>query len=987
MQIGAKHPRLGDYTRGEPPQRPPPEVDVAALERDLARAVKGEVRFDGGSRALYASDLSIYRQVPIGVVVPKDADDVVAAVAACRRHRAPVLSRGSGTSLAGQTTNTAVVIDFSKYMNRVLEVDPDTRVARVQPGVINDELNRVAAQHGLRFPPDPATHAWATLGGAIGNNSCGTHSLMDPPGKTVDHVEALDVLLYDGTRLQVGRHSEEEVEQIITTGGRRGEIYARLRALRDRHAERIRAEFPPIERRVSGFNLYSLLPEKGFDVAKALVGSEGTCAIVLEAGVRLVKDPGITVTLVLGYPDIFQAGDHVPEIRQFGPSGLEAIDHHVPENLRRTNWLLNGISLLPEGSGWLFVEFRAEDKEEAREKAHKLEQALAKADDPPSMRLIDDAAAQERLWAVRENAIGAVRIPGELETWPAWEDAAVPVDRLGAFLREFKTLIDRHGLHYALFGHFGQACVHCRTDNDLKTAEGIRDFRKFMEEAADLTVKHGGSLSGEHGEGQLRAELLARMYGTELIHAFDQFKTIWDPDNKLNPHKVVADSYRLDENLRLGPGYNPPAVETHFRFVDDNGSFAKATERCFGVGKCRRTGGGTMCPSFMATREEKHATRGRTRLLFEMFQGETVTHGWRDRAVKESLDLCLACKGCKGDCPAAVDVATYKAEFLSHYYERRLRPANAYLLGLIMYWARIGSLTPGLVNMATHAPLLSGGFKRAFGIAQQRSMPAFAPQTFRRWFAKRAQHGAGGSQVLLWPDTFTNHFDPQVGQAAVDVLEAAGYRVELPRGWLCCGRPLYDYGMLAMAKRQLRRILDSLRPQIQAGMPVVGLEPSCTAVFRDELLNLFPNDEDAARLAAQTFTFAEFLVRRTNGDDGALRLTGKALVHGHCHQKALFGMDDDCRLLNRLGVDYELLDSGCCGMAGGFGYEAGDHYDVSIKVGEHALLPAVRAASNDTLVIADGFSCRSQIAASSERRALHLAQVVQMALHREGDRI
>jgi FAD/FMN-containing dehydrogenase/Fe-S oxidoreductase len=964
---------LGEYTRREPRQRPPADVDVATLEAALRTAVRGEVRFDGGTKALYASDLSIYRQVPIGVVIPRDVGDVVAAVAVCRDHRAPVLARGCGSSLAGQTTNVAVVLDFSKYMNRVLEIDPDRGLARVQPGCVNDTLNDAAAEHSLRFPPDPATHAWGTVGGAIGNNSCGTHSLMDPPGKTSDHVVALDLLLYDGTRMRVRRHDEAEVARIIADGGRQGEIYAGLRDLRDRHAERIRAEMPPIERRVSGFNLDELLPEKGFDVAKALVGTEGTCAIVLEATLRLVHDPGHRATLVVGYPSVFEAADHVCEIREHRPSGLEAIDATIPRNLRAKGESVEDLELLPDGHGWLFAEFRGESTEEAAERARALAEALRGGEAPPSdMRVLDDPGEQEAVWAVRENAIGASRIPGERDTWAAWEDGVVPPERLGSFLREFKAVIDRHGLDVTLFGHFGQGCVHARTSNDLKTAAGIADFRAFMEECADLTVGHGGSLSGEHGEGQLRGELLSRMYSPEMLEAFDDFKRLWDPDWKLNPRKTLSDTYKLDENLRLGTGYRPPHVATHFSFVDDDGSFAQATERCYGFGKCRRLEAGTMCPSFKVTREEAHSTRGRTRLLFEMLQGETVTDGWRDEAVKQSLDLCLACKGCKGDCPVSVDVATYKAEFLSHYYARRLRPRAAYALGLIPWWARAGSRAPRLVNGLMHAPLVGCAAKRAAGIAPERDVPRFAAEPFRAWFARRGERNVGGPRVLLWPDTFTNHFEPAIARAAVAVLEDAGVHVTLPRRILCCGRPLYDYGMLDLAERFLRQILDALGEDIAAGVPVVGLEPSCVAVLRDELRNLLPHDLDAARLVRQTFTLAEYLERA----DGftAPRLGGRAVVQVHCHHRAVMKFKAERRLLDALGLECELVE-GCCGMAGSFGYEA-DKYDVSMRVGEAESLPAVRNTPADALVIADGFSCRSQIRAATGRRPLHLAEVL-----------
>ncbi|MGH2864532.1 MAG: FAD-binding and (Fe-S)-binding domain-containing protein [Solirubrobacteraceae bacterium] len=968
--------------RREASQHPDGSVDAARLEIDLQEAVRGEVRFDGATRGLYASDHSVYRQVPIGVVIPKDAQDVQDAVAVCRAHGAPILARGCGSSLAGQTCNVAVVLDFSKYMHELIEIDVENERARVQPGLINDHLRDPAVEKGLTFPADPATHAWATLGGAIGNNSCGSHSMTDPPGKTSDFVEELDILLYDGTRMRVGTTSEEELEQIIAAGGRRGEIYGKLRDLRDRYGDLIRERYPPLERRVSGFNLEQLLPENGFNVARALVGTEGTCAITLEATLRLVEHPPKRATVVLGYPDVFHAADHIIEIREHDPNALEAIDEHVPGNLRKKGQELEEISHLPDGGGWLFVEFGGQTQQDANEKAERLKAALEEHEDAPNIELFEDETEQEHIWAVREGAIGAARIPHELDTWPAWEDGTVPPEHLGEFLREFKELIDRHGLKVVLFGHFGQGCVHARTNNNLKTPEGIADFRSFMEECADLTVKYGGSLSGEHGEGQLRAELLPRMFGDELCRAFDEFKAIWDPDNKLNPRKVLSDSYKLDENLRLGVGYNPPRVQTHFSFIEDHGHFAGATERCFGFGKCRRTDGGTMCPSFMATREEKHSTRGRVRLLFEMLQGEAVTGGWRDEGVKDALDLCLACKGCKGDCPAAVDVATYKAEFLSHYYTGRVRPRAAYAMGLVMWWARLASLAPRLVNALASFPPTAELAKRAAGVATERELPHFATETFRSWFQHHQPARAHGSRVILWPDTFTNHFHPEVGKAAVEVLEHAGYRVELPVKPLCCGRPLYDYGMLSLAKRFLRQILDGMRAEIQAGIPLVVLEPSCGAVFRDELRNLLPNDEDAVRLSAQTYLLSEFLAEQAPHYRPP-KLDAHAIVQGHCHHKSVFKLDSEREILDALGLDFEFLDTGCCGMAGSFGFEAGEKYDVSIKAGERALLPRVRDADAETIVIADGFSCREQIHQGTQRHALHLAQVIQLALHDE----
>jgi FAD/FMN-containing dehydrogenase/Fe-S oxidoreductase len=960
-------------------------ADDGSLAADLAAAVAGEVRFDQGSRALYSNDASIYRQVPIGVVVPRDADDVVAAVEVCRRHGAPVVARGCGTGLAGQSVNAAVMIDFSKYMNRILELDPQRRVARVQPGVICDQLREAASPHGLTFAPDPATHDHCTLGGMIGNNSCGTHSVMG--GKTVDNVVELEVLTYDGLRLRVGPTGDEELGRIVAGGGRRAEIYRALVGLRERYAELVRERYPDIPRRVSGYNLDDLLPEKGFNLARALVGSEATCVLVLEATVRLLPSPPARSLLVVGFPDAASAADHVPEVLAAGPVGLEFFDAGVVANLARKGQHPAGVQDLPEGSAWLLAEFGGDTEEQAGQPAKQVIERLEKTPEPPAMQLFDDPELQGKIWEVRRQAIGSTRIPGEHPGLAGWEDAAVAPERLGGYLREFRPLLDRHGYHTVLFGHFGQGCVHCRLDLDIKTADGIANFRSFLEEAADLVVAHGGSLSGEHGDGQLRGALLRKMYGPELVRAFEEFKAVWDPDNRMNPGKVVH-PYRPDQNLRLGTSYAPLQLATHFSFPEDRAGFADAANRCFGVGNCRHLEGGTMCPSFMVTREEMHSTRGRARLLFEMLRQPPATrprNAWRDPHVKEALDLCLACKGCKGECPVQVDMATYKAEFLSHWYAGRLRPPSAYALGLIPWWARLAARAPAAANLATHAPLLRTAAKAIAGIAPERELPRFAAESFRRWWERRGgMPDLDRPSVLLWPDTFNNYFLPRTAIAATEVLEAAGYRVTIPQPVLCCGRPLYDYGMLRPAKRLLRQVLHALRPQIRAGIPLVGLEPSCIAVFRDELLNLFPADEDARRLAAQSFTLGEFLEHRAPHFEPP-RLARKALVQAHCHHKAVLDFDADQGVMTRLGLDYEVPDSGCCGMAGSFGYERGEHYQVSVACGERVLLPRVRETSDDTLIVADGFSCREQIRQGTGRHALHLAEVAQLALHNGDD--
>jgi Fe-S oxidoreductase len=558
----------------------------------------------------------------------------------------------------------------------------------------------------------------------------------------------------------------------------------------------------------------------------------------------------------------------------------------------------------------------------------------------------------------------------------------VPPQFLGDYLRDLRRLLDRSGYDCSLYGHFGEGCVHARIDFDLKTQDGIARYRAFVEEAADTVAHYGGSLSGEHGDGQSRAELLPKLFGQELTRAFREFKEIWDPDGKMNPGKIV-DPRLLDDNLRFGVHYNPRQVRTHFHFGDDEGSFTRATERCVGAGDCRKVEQGTMCPSYMVTREERHSTRGRARLLFEMLEGNPLSGGWRDKHIREALDLCLSCKGCKTECPTNVDMATYKAEFLSHYYAGRLRPRSAYAAGLIHWWARLASRAPGLANWFTQAPGLREMTKRIAGFAPRRELPAFASESFQQWFARRDVRNAGGKRVMLWPDTFHNYFHPEVAKAAVDVLELAGCQVEVTPRNVCCGRPLYDYGMLDLAKRTLRGTLNTLRPRIEEGVPLIVLEPSCLSVFRDEMTDLLHGDEDARRLRRQSFLLSEFLEQHAR-DYPAPRLERKALVHGHCHHKSVLKLTDEEKVMTRIGLDYEVLDSGCCGMAGGFGFEK-DHYDVSIQCGERALLPAVRQAASGTLIIADGFSCREQISQSTGRQALHLAQVLQMAM-RDGPR-
>lgn len=960
-------------------------IDARGLEHDLRDAVGGEVRFDSASRGLYATDASNYRQPPIGVVIPRTLDDVAEAHRVCRDHGAPILSRGGGTSLSGETVNYAVVIDHSKYLHHVLEIDTERRLATVENGAINAKVNEAAGEHGLIFAPDPSTHEYCTIGGNIGNNSCGIHSVQaefyGDGARTSDNVHSMEVLTYDGLRTTVGPTSDRELEQIIAGGGRRGQIYRDLRDLRDRYAGLIRERFPDIPRRVSGYNLDDLLPERGFNVAAALCGTEATCVTVLTATLKLVAQAAHRTLLVVGFEDIATAADHVPQILQHRPIALEGIDHLLFEHEQKLELHPRQLKQLPDGDAWLLIEFPGESREDADAKARELIEELKRDGEAPvGHSIFDDPTEERRLWAIREAGLAATAFPPEGgDHWPGWEDSAVPPERVGDYIRDLRALYDRYGYRGAMYGHMGQGCVHSRINFDLRTSSGIESYRAFMEEAADLCVAYGGSLSGEHGDGQQRAELLPKMYGEELVEAFRQFKRIWDPEWKMNPGKVV-DPYRLDEDLKLGADYNPPRPDVKFSYEEDGFDFAHAALRCVGVGKCRKPEGvDVMCPSYMVTREEKHTTRGRARLLFEMLQGDVVTDGWRSEEVHDALDLCLACKGCTNDCPVNVDMPTYKAEFLHHHWKGRLRPRHAYAFGLIDKAARIASALPGLVNFLGRTPPFAPLLKLAAGATRRRPIPEFAPLTLQQWFLRRGVRNADGPRVILWPDTFNNYFHTDVGVAAVEALEAAGWHVVLPTTHLCCGRPLYDYGFLNVAERYLRRVLDELRDDVRAGTPIVGIEPSCLAVFKDELPKLFPHDDDAKRLAGQTYHFGEFFRER---EIRPPTLRGKAVLWGHCHQKATGGMDPEKALLEEMGLEVEEATGGCCGLAGSWGYEEG-HYDIAMACGEEGLFPAVRGADPATLIVANGFSCKTQLEHGKiGRRGLHLAQVMKLA--REG---
>ena len=953
--------------------------DMHGLRSALKSRVDGEVRFDPGTRAVYSTDASNYRQVPIAVVVPRTVDAAVETVKVCQEQGVPVLSRGGGTSLAGQCCNTAVVLDWSKYCTRIVSTDAEAGTAVVEPGIKLDDLNDALTDTGWMVGPRPSTHVSCTLGGMIGNNSCG--ATAQAYGKMVDSVLRLEVLTYDGLRMWVESTSSEQCDRIIAEGGRRAEIYRELRRIRDDYADDIRSRYPDIPRRVSGYNLDSLLPENDFDVARLLVGSESTLVTVLRAEITLVRRPKAHVLALLGFDDVATAADAVPAVLEHDPAALEGFDHRLAALEHSQHLAAEALRQLPGGNSWLMVQFNGDDPDAARKHADAMIEHLRQKHTHHTA-VLDDPEHQRQVWEAREAGLGATAHPPQgPDTHSGWEDAAVPPDRLGDYLRDFEHLLDRHGYQSAsLYGHFGQGCVHTRIPFDLKSAAGIANYRAFAEESAHLVTDYGGSLSGEHGDGQSRGELLPIMFGQEIITAFEELKDLFDPLNRMNPGKVIRPA-ALDENLRLGADYRPTEPATQFAYPDDDHRFSRAADRCVGVGKCRGDASGVMCPSYRATGEEEHSTRGRARLLFEMLEGDVITDGWRSTEVRDALDLCLACKGCRTDCPVNVDMATYKAEFMYHHYKGRLRPLSHYSMGWLPLLARIASLAPRALNAVAHTPGITSALKVAGGIAPQRDIPRFAPQRFTSWFSHRApaKPAATRGKVLLWPDSFTNNFDPAIARDAVQVLEAAGFEVEVPRQWVCCGLTWISTGQLEVAKAMLRRTLSALEPALREGIPVVVLEPSCAAVFRSDLPELLPGDEDARRLADLTRTLGEVL-RDEAADWKPPQLDQAAIVQPHCHQHAILGMAKDTEVLTGAGIDATVLDAGCCGLAGNFGFERG-HYDVSVACAEDKLLPAIRDTDADTLVMADGFSCRTQITALADGRTpLHTAQVLAAGL-------
>ncbi len=946
-------------------------AQVHGLADRLRRVVSGPVDDSTLRRAEYSTDASNYRVVPSVVAFPTSADDVLAALSVAMDTGVALTMRGGGTSVAGNAVGPGIVLDTSRYLNRVLDLDVEARTAMVEPGVVLRDLQAAARPFGLRFGPDPSTHARCTLGGMIGNNACGPHALAY--GRTADNVEALDVVDGLGRRRTVG--NEAAGNGVSSVPG--------LSQLVTRHLATIRTELGRFERQVSGYSLEHLLPELGGDLAKALVGTEGSCAIVLGATVRLVEVAASTALLVLGYPDMATAADAVPALLGAKPLAIEGIDARLVDVVRRHKGA-SAVPELPRGGGWLFVELGGETPEAALAAA-RAASVLAGTRDSVAL---PAGAESARLWRIREDGAGlAGRTAAGAQAWPGWEDAAVPPEHLGAYLREFDALMREHGIDGLPYGHFGDGCVHVRLDLPLE--DRPQRLRPFLLAAADLVAAHGGSLSGEHGDGRARSELLPRMYSADAIGAFAEFKQLFDPRDILNPGVVVRPD-ALDAHLRR-PAAMPLTRDRRpggMALRDDAGDLTRAVHRCVGVGKCRAdnsAAGGFMCPSFLATGDETNSTRGRARVLQEMTNGTLISNGFRSPEVLEALDLCLSCKACGADCPAGVDMATYKSETLQQAYRGRLRPASHYVLGQLPRWTRLAGLAPRTVNVILSVAPLRSALLRLAGLDTRRQAPEFAPVPLRHSLGRRrvaippAALPGARPRVVLWADSFTDAFSPQVGLAAIRVLEAVGYQVLVPSLDACCGLTWITTGQLDGARQRLRGSLDALAPFAQAGIPIVGIEPSCTAVLRKDLPELLPEDPRSQQVAKAVLTIAELLTEQP-GIATAARwkppsLAGvTVIVQPHCHQHSVLGFDADAALLRAADAELRML-SGCCGLAGNFGMERG-HFEMSVAVAEQSLLPALREAPVGAVLLADGFSCRTQAEQLAQVSGLHLVELL-----------
>jgi len=959
-------------------------MDVEALRRELASKITGEVRFDRVSRALYSTDASVYQIEPIGVVVVRSRDDVVQVVRTCRAFGCPLTVRGGGTSQAGQAIGAGLQVDTSKYFNRVLEVDAAGRWARVEPGIVLDELNAVLRPHGLRFAPDISTASRATVGGMMANNSSGARSVLY--GKTIDHVLEQRVVLSDGSVAHFRPLSPAELEAVCRGESLEAACYREVRRVARDCADEVERRYPKILRRVGGYNLDCFVrPDAPFDLTKLMVGSEGTLGVVLEAKLRLVPLPAAKAVMAIQFADLLQALEATPAILEHRPSAVEVMDRSILDNTKQNAALdrLRRTFIEGDPGALLCVEFYGDRADELPPRLDALERDLVARRFGYRYHRAVELPAQAQIWSLREAALGlSMAMKEDAKSLSFVEDTAVAPEKLRDYIARFLAIVGRHGTTAGVYAHASVGCLHVRPVVNLKTEEGVRKFEAIANDIADLVLEFGGALSGEHGDGLVRSPFMRKMFGPTLYDAFRAVKHAFDPAGILNPGKIV-DAPPLTQNLRYGPGYRTPQPATFFDY-SEFGGMGGAVDMCSGVGACRKRLDGTMCPSYMATLEEGHSTRGRANVLRLAMAGRLGESGLGDESVREVLDLCLECRACKAECPVGVDMARFKSEFLADYWSRHGTPLRARLLGRVHDMSRWGSRLAPLSNWAMRSAPARWVNERLLGIDRRRTLPAWTRDTFARRVAKRRPGPGNGAGVVLFNDTFTNYYNPQVGIAGLDVLEAAGIAVTTAAPG-CCGRPLISQGLLKEARHRAAVNTDALYPIASAGRRIVFLEPSCLSAVREDAPALLRGEAQrkAQQVAERCVLFEDLLEQECQAGRATLpvaRGPDRILIHGHCHQKAMGLLAPAKALLGRIpGAAIVDLDAGCCGMAGSFGY-AREHFDVSRTIGERRLLPAARALEPGSVLVASGVSCRHQVEDFTSRHALHPAQLLRSLL-------
>ena len=949
------------------------------LAGELVTQIEGEVRFDKMSRILYSTDASMYQIEPAGVVLPKHIQDVLTVVRLANAHEVPLIPRGGGTGLAGGVVGSGIVMDMSKYMNKILDFDADQGWVKVEPGVVLDELNEFLKPHGLQFAPDVATSSRATIGGMVSNNSAGAHSVIY--GKTINHVLELDLILSDGTQITVGEMDEPAVKQKCEQQDLEGQVYREVIRISREYADEIELRYPKILRRVGGYNLDEFVKKQAFNLARMVVGAEGTLATVVAAKVQAIPLPKAKVLGIVQFDNLIESMKAVAPILASEPAAIELIDKMILDQTTGSMDLSKMRSWVQgDPNAVLAVEYYGDNESELTAKLDELEQLLAAQNLDYSFSRAVSAVDQANVWNVRKAGLGLLMgVKGDSKPIAFVEDAAVPPERLPEYISDFEALMAQHEITAGYYAHASVGLLHIRPMVNLKEAEDIEMMRSIAESVLELVMKYGGSVTGEHGDGLVRSCWNEHFFGSVLYGAFQELKKAFDPKGLMNPGKIV-NAPMMTENLRFGADYKAQELDTHFDFSADGG-FHRAIEMCNGVGQCRKKLVGTMCPSYMATLEEEHSTRGRANALRAAISGRWEG-GLTDHRVNEVLDLCLECKACKAECPSNVDMAKIKYEFKAHYYAKHGRPLRALLFGHVELVGKLGCMFAPLANWMSNLGISKWMMKR-LGIAQTRSLPPFAKETFTQWFANR-KAPVREKRVVLFSDTYMTYNYPNIGKSATALFEAAGYEVILAVK-KCCGRPMLSSGYIERVKEHARFNIDSLYQYTQQGYPIVGFEPSCVSMIKDEYIDLI-DDPRAQIVADNTYTFEEFVQvfsQKGEFDIPFGDLNKDVLVHGHCHQKALWGMGpSEATLGLPKGYDVTSIDSGCCGMAGSFGYEA-EHYDVSLKVGESRLLQVVREADPNAEVAAAGLSCRQQILHATGRTARHPAEVLADALKKD----